>query len=164
VIEPAAYRVVVAEDDIRDAVELQPLLQRAGCEVMIGDYTTDLVQRAHQFRPHLILLDLTFYCLYTGTDLLRQLRSRPGTRASVIAILANRPEGTSGEKILRQGADHLISKPIDHDGLLRFVHRIDRRGVRPTLVRMQAERRAGRPRTGLIRSRFAWLRDDSPPC
>ena len=107
---PARSFIVIAEDnaDSRDA--LQALLDAHGYEVRVATDGREAVQRAHEARPDLVLMDIMMPGM-DGLEATRVLRGEEAfDRVPIVALTAM--EG-GRERALEAGCDDYINKPID---------------------------------------------------
>jgi signal transduction histidine kinase/ActR/RegA family two-component response regulator len=109
---PAAT-VLYIEDNLSNLKLIERILEERPevnlISAMQGSLGLDLAQ---QHRPDLILLDLHLPDLQ-GDLVLAQLRSNPATRTTPVVVLS--ADATQGriERLLAQGANDYLSKPID---------------------------------------------------
>jgi two-component system, cell cycle response regulator DivK len=89
-------------------------------EASQGNEALDLIRR---FSPDVMLLDIQMPD-GSGYEILRQIRSDPGTvHLPVVALTAFAMRGDR-EKGLAEGFDDYITKPIDVDSLRRSIRRL----------------------------------------
>ena len=96
------------------------LLRQAGNEVVMAHDGQTCLERAADFRPEAVLLDIGMPKM-NGYDVARRIRERPwGTRAVLIALT-----GWGQEEDLRRsreaGFDHHLTKPPDREVLERLI-------------------------------------------
>lgn len=109
-------KVLLVEDDLDIARQIQLHLTKNGQEVLIaqqGDEALELVQRE---RLDLIALDILLPGA-AGFDLLEELRSNPRTQEIPVLVIPIVPD--HGE--LRLGAVDYVTKPVGEEQLLRAI-------------------------------------------
>jgi len=126
---PAApARRVLVVDDSRDGTEsLGMMLQLAGHDVALAYDGVEAIERAAQFRPDVILMDVGMPRL-NGLDATRRIRQEPWGQA--VTIIALTGWGQEGDRELSREAGcngHLV-KPVALDELLRILGGHSREG------------------------------------
>lgn len=107
---PSRRRILVVDDqpEIRDV--LVEYLQGKGFEVVGVGEGKEALQRIPEFRPHIVLLDITMPQM-TGVEVLRRIKAMP-ERTAVIMV-----SGVEDLEIARQtlalGAADYVTKPVD---------------------------------------------------
>ncbi|HKD19464.1 MAG TPA: response regulator [Thermoanaerobaculia bacterium] len=114
-------RILIAEDspDVRALVEL--LMRGAGHEVRsVADGRT-VVSAAREWRPELVLMDLSLPLL-SGWEAVRQIRLDPASRSmAIVAVTAHAMHGDR-ERAMAAGCNGFIAKPIDEG---RFAGKVE---------------------------------------
>ncbi len=67
-------KILIVEDEIILAIDLQELLQQLGFQVAVAHQYTDAVHIAKLFQPDLLLCDINLNCDKNGIDLVKELR------------------------------------------------------------------------------------------
>jgi diguanylate cyclase (GGDEF)-like protein len=132
-------RVLVVDDDPDIARFVEVNLRTYGYEVHVASDGLEALDKAHDLRPELILLDVMMPQM-DGFEVAQRLRSDPRTRnVSIIMLTA---KAMSADKVLglTAGADDYIIKPFDP---IELVARV--KGV----LRRAREMKAMSPLTGL---------------
>jgi two-component system response regulator TctD len=117
-------KLLLVEDEPAMRATLQRAWSRQGMDVALcGDGAQALAQW-RQFRPDVVVLDLTLPGL-DGLDVLQQARAA-GLDAPVLILTAR---GTVGDRIigLNTGADDYLAKPFDLDELEARIRALARR-------------------------------------
>lgn len=110
-------RVLAVEDD-RDLRHFyETLLGEAGYEVRTAADGGEALAEIEQRRPDIVLLDLMMPRM-DGYRFLQEMRSRPEHRSTPVIVLTA-ALGRGQHRVA--GADALLHKPFDIDGLLRAV-------------------------------------------
>lgn len=108
VAEPAAKRVLIADDNQDAAETLGIYLKLVGHHVLVTYDGQEAVDAAQAFRPDVAILDINMP-VTDGLSAARKLR-RGGSCALLIAVTG----GSTGELQAKQaGFDHLYTKPMD---------------------------------------------------
>jgi two-component system, OmpR family, KDP operon response regulator KdpE len=111
--------VLVVEDDTCVRAALAELLDEAGFEVRSASNGYSGLRLASLEHPRVVLLDLGLPEL-AGVEVLRELRSRAETRATVVIVVTGNPDWIAEAQLA--GADLILEKPFDMDELLAAVH------------------------------------------
>ena len=124
------HRILIVEDEQDVADLLRYHLAKDGYDVVVAASGAEVVKRARDLRPEVILLDIMIPQL-NGWEVCRRLRSEPETRAIPIIMVTGRVE--EGDKVLgfELGADDYVTKPFSPRELLARVHAVVRRGRPP---------------------------------
>lgn len=104
-------RILVVDDelDIREFVQYN--LLKEGYEVACATNGREAVERAVEFRPHLILMDMMMPEM-DGREACRALRANPATSKMMIVFLSAVCEEESLVESYEAGADDYITKPV----------------------------------------------------
>jgi CheY-like chemotaxis protein len=124
---PRPLRILIVEDEILIALELESLLQDAGHQVVgIGATSAEAMSLAAELRPDLALVDIHLADGPTGVDVARHLGSELGVTVLFMTANAKRiPED-------RAGAKGVISKPYTERGVhqaIAYVTESERNGA-----------------------------------
>jgi len=118
--------VVDDERDIVDALEFN--LKLAGFRVMAALDGTTAVDLARKHRPDVVLLDLMLPDL-SGNEVLRILRTEPGTKNAAVIVLTARNEEIDRVVGFELGADDYVTKPFSVRELILRVKAVLRRAT-----------------------------------
>ncbi len=124
---PAAYRVLVIEDDVQAAQLLRLHFENLGFEVQLAGDAATALERAELSKPDLITLDLLLPGT-SGWDMLTAFKAHPrlgSTPVIIISIVADEPKARA------LGAATLLQKPVAHKALLEAVHALGLAPVEP---------------------------------
>jgi CheY-like chemotaxis protein len=110
-------RILVVDDRRDTARMMRVLLGAQGHEVRLAFTGREAIAVAEEFRPEVILLDLTLPDM-SGEELAAQLRGTEGFEAT--AFVAVTGYGSDG---LAPVFDGHFQKPVDHDALNGFLAR-----------------------------------------
>ena len=101
--------VVDDEPDILEFISYN--LKQQGYQVSIADNGNVGLEKARQFKPHLIILDIMMPEM-DGVEVCRRLREHPEFEQTIIAFLTARSEDFTLIAALDAGGDDFINKPI----------------------------------------------------
>lgn len=105
------YRILIVDDE-PDIVEfLSYNLKKEGFQIQTASNGREAIERAIDFRPHLILLDVMMPDM-DGIETCEQLRKQPSSSNTLIAFLTARSEDYSQIAGFDAGGDDYITKPI----------------------------------------------------
>lgn len=116
-------RVLVVDDEAPLARLVASYLERHGYEVQITGDGSDAIQRAHQWRPGVIVLDLGL----PGADGIEVCRTVRTFSDCYIIMLTARVEEADKVSALSGGADDYITKPFSPRELVARVRAVLRR-------------------------------------
>lgn len=104
-------RILVVDDepDIREFVQYN--LSKEGYDVVCAINGCDALEKAVEFRPHLILMDMMMPQM-DGREACRALRANPATAKVMIVFLSAVCEEESLVGCYEAGADDYITKPV----------------------------------------------------
>ena len=120
----AESKKVLVVDDDPDTTELTALvLTRAGYSVVQAHSGREALEKVHTEAPDLVLLDINMDDL-DGWETLRLLRVDDDTRDLPVAMFSVRGEMREKVHGLQLEATDYITKPFEHDDLIRRVARI----------------------------------------
>ena len=118
-------------------------LRRLGCEIQRARDSTDIMRKASDGAPSLILLDAQKSGL-DGAGCVRALKSDPSLRAIPVLVVAS---GEDVKACCEAGADATLTRPLEPGALELALSSLDRLAHRE----------------GLRRSAAGWVRLDAPP-
>ena len=136
-----SYKLVIVDDNTDFLFTMETFLQRSGFEVLTADDGQKGLEMIRRERPDLILLDIMMETLFSGFEVLKQIRSDDNLKdIPVIGISAmgdelniNYSEWPDYE-YFRPNA--FLDKPVDRPRLLQMI---------PEVIR-KAEKRKRRPK------------------
>lgn len=120
-------RILVVEDEQDLQAVLAYNLKQAGYETLVTRLGAEGLKVAREQKPDLVLLDLMLPDV-SGTDVCRQLKEQPGTRAIPVMMLTAKGEEIDRVVGFELGADDYVVKPFSMRELLLRVQAILRRG------------------------------------
>jgi DNA-binding response OmpR family regulator len=114
------HAILIVEDDPEVASILETLCEYCGYRPILA---TDAKQAGAVFtteRPLCVLLDLGLPDVESGLNLLRRLRAE-FAREAVIIVITGHTEREVHQDVWSAGADHVITKPLRADTLVRIL-------------------------------------------
>jgi EAL domain-containing protein (putative c-di-GMP-specific phosphodiesterase class I)/CheY-like chemotaxis protein len=144
--EESAYRVLVVEDDLSQALFAEQVLGGAGLQVQVVARPADLLPALHAFHPDLVLMDLHMPDM-SGIEMTALIRAQPQFAPVPIVFLTGDPDPEKQFEVLECGADDFLSKPIRPRHLIAAVQSRIKRAR--TLARQRFGAEARNPVTGL---------------
>jgi len=113
--------VLVADDDAVIRRLARGVLERAGCRVLeAGDGMEALGQLAAREHVDLVVLDISMPRM-DGSDVLRKVREDVRTAGLPVIVLTGSDDGALESRLLEDGADDYVRKPLDP---ARFTSRV----------------------------------------
>jgi CheY-like chemotaxis protein len=113
-------KVLVVEDNEKNLKLFRNILKANGYEPIEAKNGEEAVKAAKAELPALILMDVQLPVL-DGITAMRSIKSDPATKdIPIIALTAYAMQGDK-ERLLEEGFDNYISKPIDLKEFLRVV-------------------------------------------
>ena len=113
-------QILVIDDDLVTRILLQRLLEQDGHDVTAVESGEEGFAHYHAHRSDLVITDLIMPGM-SGLDVIEALREE-FEDAKIIGISAGAKDFPPVKRM--QGADHVFSKPIDREILLRVVNRL----------------------------------------
>jgi CheY-like chemotaxis protein len=109
---PRHERILIVDDN-RDAAEtLAVLLQLQGHEVHTANTAHEVVRRAHELRPSVILLDIGLPEL-NGYEIARRLRTDPALESVRLVAVTGYGQNEDRARARQAGFDAHVVKPVD---------------------------------------------------
>jgi CheY-like chemotaxis protein len=116
-MESAPLRILIVDDSEDTAKMLKVLLKREGHEALIAFDGPTALDSARQFRPVVMLIDLTLPGM-SGVDLAAELRRVPELQGCrLVAVTGHGAECLPTPSPF----DRHFQKPIDHEALLAYL-------------------------------------------
>ena len=146
-------RILVVDDeiDIREFVSYN--LSKEGYEVLCAINGRDAVEKAVEFRPHLILMDMMMPEM-DGREACLALRANPTTASTMIVFLSAACEEDNLVECYEAGADDYITKPVSMRVLCSRIAAIK--------TRLQNSKQVAQSKnpTRLIEERYTYITDE----
>lgn len=155
--------VLVADDEVRITKLVSLALREQGFRVVTADSGTDALQKAEEYRPDVVVLDIVMPDL-DGIEVMRELQER---RPVPVILLTAKGSTSDKAQGLDMGADDYVAKPFHPDELAARIRAVIRRasGAAPGSgvlafddVEIDLERRIVRRDDQIVQfSRTEWL-------
>jgi len=123
--------VLVVDDEVDVRMLVRVLLERAGYDVSEAGSGREALRRLHQFRPDLVILDVTMPDM-DGWQALERIRDLSDVPVLMLTARAAELDKVRG---LKAGADDYVTKPFGRQELLARVESLLRRSTGPPEVR-----------------------------
>lgn len=126
-----AKRKVLIADDEPDILEiLKYNLEKEGYQVSTAKDGNEALDRAKQYQPDLIILDMMMP-RKSGIEVLELLRMQPAFKETLIMFLTALNDETTQLKSFDTGADDYVSKPVSTSIFVSKVNALFRRVKKP---------------------------------
>jgi len=119
---PWRMRVLVVEDNPELAAGLAGFLRTAGHEVEIAPDGPTAVAAAQSRPPDVMLLDLGLPQM-DGYEVARRVQEQSGPKRRLLVAVTGRETDADRWRSEEAGIDLHLTKPVDPDGLQRFLRR-----------------------------------------
>jgi signal transduction histidine kinase/HAMP domain-containing protein/ActR/RegA family two-component response regulator len=125
----AGRKVLVVDDDVRNAYAIRSLLERRGMNVLLAEGARASLD-ALQKNPDvdLVLMDIMMPEI-DGYDATRNIRAMESFKKLPIIALTSKAMVGDREKVLEAGCTDFVPKPVDNDQLLAVMNRLLTGGV-----------------------------------
>jgi CheY-like chemotaxis protein len=104
-------RVMVVDDNLDTVHTTAMLIRSMGHEVQFAINGFAALEVAREFRPDVILLDITLPD-FNGVDIARQLRYEPGLEKTRIIAVTGRRLDEVRERAIGAGCEEVLAKPL----------------------------------------------------
>jgi DNA-binding response OmpR family regulator len=118
-IQTAKVLVIDDEPEITDIVET--FLTESGYTVAVENTATEAVQKALDFKPDVILLDIMMPQM-DGYDVCQQLKGDPKLANVPVIFLTGKDRSDDMGRSFKAGGDMFIKKPFSCERLLEIVN------------------------------------------
>lgn len=109
---PFMCRILIVDDNKDSAQTLAMMLRLRGAEVSTAYDGLEAVQRAEQFQPNVILLDIGMPKL-NGYDAARLIRAQPWSNGTVLIAMTGWGQEEDKRRAEEAGFDHHLTKPFE---------------------------------------------------
>ncbi|HEX5050312.1 MAG TPA: response regulator [Planctomycetota bacterium] len=122
--EPAAWTVLLVEDNPINRLVARRMLEKIGCEVVLANNGSEAVHAASTGQFDLILMDVQMPVMdgYQATEVIRARESASGRRTPIVALTANAME-RDAQLCLSAGMDDHVPKPVRTEELAMVVRK-----------------------------------------
>lgn len=118
-------KILIIEDNVQNMYMLAYLLTRNKYEVIQAFSGLEGFEKAKEFLPDIILLDIQLPDM-DGYTICRQLRANGLPKETTIIAVTSYAMGGDREKALEAGADGYIENPIDPDTFIPQMREISK--------------------------------------
>jgi PAS domain S-box-containing protein len=110
-------RVLVVDDNVDSALSMRMVLRKLwGQESEVAHEGEEALEKAEQFRPDVILLDIGLPGM-SGYEIAERLRSHPQFRRTLLVAMTGLGQEDDLRRSHESGFDHHLVKPVDLDVL-----------------------------------------------
>ncbi|MFD2968138.1 response regulator [Sphingobacterium bambusae] len=130
----ASKNLLIVEDDINFADILRDFAYMYGFQVMLSHDGADAVEKAKQFKPHAIILDVMLP-IADGWEVLKTLKGIPETKHIPIHMMS--AASFNQREFIENGAIGFLSKPVSEDSLKKVfdnIHLNINKGIKKVLL------------------------------
>ncbi len=131
---PTTKNLLIVEDDINFADILRDFAHMYGFQVMLSHDGADAVEKAKQFQPHAIILDVMLP-IADGWEVLKTLKGIPETKHIPIHMMS--AASFNQREFIENGAIGFLSKPVSEDSLKKVfdnIHLNINKGIKKVLL------------------------------
>lgn len=118
-----AYRILLCEDNERNAKLIKDILEFHGYEVHVVVDGEEGVRMAKELMPEIILMDIQMPKM-DGLTAIHEIRKEGSLAHIPIVAITSFAMAGDKERILKAGADYYLSKPIDTRALPKLIKEI----------------------------------------
>jgi DNA-binding response OmpR family regulator len=111
------HRILIVDDEPNIVISLEFLMKKEGFEVAVATDGDAALQKAAEFRPDLILLDVMMP-KKSGFEVCQALRADPAMATVKVVMLTAKGRESEVAKGLALGADAYITKPFSTKDLV----------------------------------------------
>ena len=115
-------RILIVDDSASVIAVLKDQLERCGYEVLTATSGDEAIQKAEQYQPALMLLDVVMP-KKDGFQTLRELKTRPATRHLPVIMLSSKGDSSALLQGQELGAMDYVIKESDLQELLKVIQR-----------------------------------------
>ena len=116
-------KILIVEDELEIAENLQALLVAKGHEVFVARDGLEAISRARLEKPQLILLDVLLPKI-GGLDVCRMIKSDPALRKVKVVMLTSLGRFGDVETAFERGADDYLIKPVETERLFKKIDKM----------------------------------------
>jgi len=122
------WRVLLVEDNVDAALSLRDVIQLDGHRVEVAHSGAEGLQKAREFRPHLVLCDIGLPNV-DGYELARTLRVDASLREAFLVALTGYASEEDRKRASEAGFDRHIAKPVSPEQLASLLQELSARTV-----------------------------------
>jgi two-component system alkaline phosphatase synthesis response regulator PhoP len=133
----APHKILIADDNQANVELLEAYLAEIDCEVDFAYDGQQALDKATEFAPDLILLDVMMPKL-SGFEVCERLRSEPATRHVMVLMVTALNELGDIERAVDAGTDDFLTKPVNKLELVKRVENMLKfKGVADEVARLR---------------------------
>jgi CheY-like chemotaxis protein len=121
-------RVLIVDDNADTAMGLSLLMRALGHESRITHDGLSAVEAAKEYRPNLVLLDISLPGI-TGYEVAKRLRQQAILKDSVLVAVTAWSQSEAKRLAAEAGFDHHLAKPADFDTLQQIVAAVEKEQI-----------------------------------
>ncbi len=115
--------ILIVDDSPTDAYLVKNILESNGYQTSEASNGTEGVEKAHQLKPNLILMDVVMPGL-NGFKATREITKNPETKSIPVVIVSSKNMDSDKAWAKMQGAQDFLVKPVKQDELLSAVKKL----------------------------------------
>jgi signal transduction histidine kinase/ActR/RegA family two-component response regulator len=119
----SVFRILIVEDNVDAAESMGVLLGLVGHTVMTAHTGSSGIEKAREFRPHVVLCDIGLPDGMDGYAVARALRESEATRQAYLIALTGYGQEEDQERARQAGFDLHLTKPVDPGSLKTLLSR-----------------------------------------
>jgi len=116
-------RILIADDRETNRELLSQLLNALGFVTQEAVNGEDAVRKAHEWRPHLVLMDIDMPVM-DGCEATQVIKASPDIKDTAIVAVTALAFEDDKQRILAAGADDYLSKPFNDEDLFEIIGRL----------------------------------------
>ena len=117
-------RILIVEDSITQAMQLQNVLEANSCDVAIAATGREALQSIGAYRPSIVISDIVMPEM-DGYELCRTIKADKKLGGTPVVLLTSLSDPQDVIKALQCGADKFITKPYDETRLLDTIEHLN---------------------------------------
>lgn len=124
-------RVLYVEDDAEHCLVVSNMLAAHGFTVETAENGLKGIQKAHEWQPDVILLDLLLPHM-DGFSVMNSLKENPVTQDIPIVVISAWPTADNRKRVREAGARGFIAKPFQVEELVNLIRESLPHGLKET--------------------------------
>src|SRR4029077_11454481 len=116
---PMRRRMLLFDDNQSTTTVFTMLFKNLGCEVAAANDGAKAIELAATFRPEIVMLDLSMPRM-DGYETCRRIREQPEGKNIVLLAVTGLGGGETVNRARLAGFDHVLTKPVKADDILRL--------------------------------------------
>jgi two-component system OmpR family response regulator len=116
-----AAKILVIDDESEITQIVEAFLDNAGYEVATENSSIMGIERAKEFKPDLVLLDIMMPNM-DGYEICEELKKTSATTSTPVIFLTGKDSRDDGGKSFQVGGDMFVKKPFSCERLLEIIN------------------------------------------